>query len=117
MRINVERLLDTIIECYDATAEYRKCSRQYADKYGHGLHMYNGKKLTPEEQHIEYCYHEDNNAWNNVIYTYEALDMDPEERTRAERAAKVLRDWYVRTGYERLPRYEMLEALRGYIEG
>lgn len=113
MKIDFERILDTIIEWNDARTDYIKSSRRYYEAHGHGLNLDHAK--TEEERHIVYAQRYDQRMNEAVYRIFDALDLDREERERAYSAARALTRWYEETRWERRAPLDMLEALGQYI--
>ena len=115
MKIDFEKVLDTVIEWNDARADYIHSSQVYNAAHGHGLNLDHAK--TNEELHIVYAHRHNQRMDEAVHRVFDALGMDREERERAYKAARALARWYERTEWERLAPETMLEALGQYIAG
>lgn len=116
--MNIERLLDTILNANDTYAMYSSLSAKYRKaNCGCGVYFYNGKKLSAEEQRIEYYYHEDNADRGAVSAVFEVLGFDRDQIARAYIAARSLRRWYERTEWQFCPGDNLKAALEKFVIG
>lgn len=113
--INIDNLLNIVHQYYDAEEEYNRKSKTYLRKHGHGVYFYNGKKLTDEEQRIEWACRSHNEMWNVLMYLGDVLELDKEQWARLYIASRALRRWYNDTKWERLPSHELQARLGAFI--
>lgn len=111
--INMDRLLDIVNECFDATTDYYWSSKKYYRKHGYGVWLDHAK--TDEEKHIVYAYHNDASANDTLRSLEEVFRMDGDEVNRLYHAARVAKKWYERTSYERVIPEEVLGRLESYV--
>jgi len=115
MQINIERLIDLIIEWYQADQDYRLSSAKYYRQHGCGVWLDRAK--TQEERHIVYLNGLVDRCCDSVVAVAEVLMMDREQIERMYAAARVARRWYERTAWQnRLPR-DLLRRLEVYVFG
>jgi len=117
MKINFEAVLNTINNYHDAQNEYMQASARYRAKNGGlGVYLYNGKKLTAEEQHIHYWDCESLEASKQVDTIFEIFCVRRND-DRIIKAARALRQWYVRTGWERCAPSDLINRLECFVFG
>lgn len=117
VEIDMSILLDAVMEYFDCETDYTWSSKKYYKKHGHGVYFADGKKLTPEEKHIEYAYHEQNRTWSQIRSLEEIFKLDPEGRNRLISAGRAARKWYIKTNWERCIPEETCDKLQEYVFG
>ena len=115
--INIDNLLNIVMQYYDDDASYRTKSKAYHRTHGHGVYFYNGKRLTKEEQGIEWASREADDTMHTLWALYDVLELDPDQVRRLHTACKALRRWYNDTQWERLPSHELQARLGAFIFG
>lgn len=115
IKINMDRLLDAVIEYFDCVADYVWSSVKYHKKHGHGVYFELNRKLTSEEEHIEFANHAYDRSDTVMFYLCEVLGLDADGIDRLHSAGRAARKWYIKTNWKRLIPQEMLDQFERYV--
>ena len=112
----IERLLDKVNEQAEAERDYMHSCRKYRK-----LHPFKTVWLdnpsNDDEKHIIYAsinLDKMNEAVGSLCYV---LDFSPEQNERLFKAARAMRRWYEKTGYQFLPSEDTNKKLLAYVLG
>lgn len=115
MAVNYDRLIDVIIESFDAETDYRHSSDVYKRETGFTLNL--DEARTNFERHIAYVCRYSYAAGCTVSTLFDVLGFDSDQRGRAYAAARIARNWYNKTKWERLIPDSMIGQIEKYIKG
>lgn len=122
MKINYERFLDVIGEYYDASAAYFKAAADYRKKHGHGAYIDIRAGLDPEHVNIFYRerdYYATTDRLDAVLDLVglfgDAADVT-DARRRAWTAARALREWHERDGWQHCTPAALVDRLTAFID-
>lgn len=113
--MRIDRLFDYMMQEFDADYDYAKRSADYRKAHGYGAYFYNGKKLTNEEQMLDYARHNADEAHYISWALQDVLGIEGEQTARLYNATRALRRWYNDTNWEKFPSEELLIRLNNYI--
>lgn len=119
--ISVDRLIDFVMEWFDANNDYIKSSRAYYKKYHYGVCLnYVGRyaettEQEKEELHIQYAYEYEMKTNGCLSALMEVLKMDVDTINRLYSAGRFMKKWYEKTNWERLPSAELEYRIYKYI--
>lgn len=116
MRVNIEKLIDTVNEMNDATRDWYASNAAY-----HRAHPFRtvwlDRPANDDEKHIVWAAHQ-TDTMRTVFWTLcETLNLTVAEHKRLCSAARALRKWYEKTQWERCPDHDMLKSLENFIFG
>lgn len=115
--MKIDRIFDYMLEELSADYEYAKLSARYRKKHGCGAFFYNGKRLTDEEQRLDYARRNADEAHYIRWAIQDVLGLEGDQLARLYNATRALRRWYNDTEWMVLPSEELLTRLYRYIIG
>lgn len=109
IRIDVERLIDVVVESYEAYADYNVSLKN----------LYKGdcEKIEERKKHLEYA-HNYHDRQNTALYSVcEVFKFDKEQIERLHIAARAVTRWRIATNWERSISEDMKEQIANFIWG
>lgn len=119
MKFNCEVLLDYINQYNDADALYHKAAADYRKKHGVGAYLDIRAGLNPEKERI---YHASIAAGaaldaEHALFEAAGIAYDADAMNRAYIAARALREWHDRDGWQHCTPAALVDQLTAFIDG
>ncbi len=100
MKINIERLLDSVTEYYAAYGEYARVTTNH---------------ISADNDKLNYLFRQETETLHNVLDICDILVLNNDQKDRLYKAAKVYRRWQEKTGYENFMPEKMVDQFYKYI--
>lgn len=114
--MKIDRLIDKLIELFDAETDYRYSSAKYHKEHPFKT-VWMDNPANKEEKHIVYAYHVEDRMGEALSSLYYVLDLNQDQVERLYSAARAMRRWYKLTKWDRIPSEELNNRLHDFVIG
>ena len=115
-KMKIDRLIDKLIELFDAETDYRYSSAKYHKEHPFKT-VWMDNPANKEEKHIVYAYHVEDRMGEALSSLYYVLDLNRDQVERLYSAARAMRRWYKLTKWDRIPSEDLNNRLHDFVIG